>query len=172
MEDTKKMRPSKSTKQSACNSETEAAYTGLAWVYTRSSVYILWLPVECFNGIPECGNECVPESCTLSRTLFLMIFYFVQFQCVSFSLFYLILLHFISFYFIIIPYMPVYFLRRDRRDGSEWGWRWGEGLGGEAIILILCEKEIFSIKEVFRVPGTALKNLRSLRVSGLLPSPG
>lgn len=40
--------------------------------------------------------------------------------------------------------MPVYFLRRDRRDGSEWEWRWGEGIGGEAIILILREKNIFN----------------------------
>lgn len=37
--------------------------------------------------------------------------------------------------------MPVYFLRRDSRDGSGWEWRWREGQN------ILCQKNLFLIKE-------------------------
>lgn len=39
-------------------SETEAAWTGLAWVCSRSSVYALPL-AQCFCGTPNRGSECI-----------------------------------------------------------------------------------------------------------------
>lgn len=37
--------------------ETEVGGIGPAQVCTRFSTHILWLPVECFHGIPKCVNE-------------------------------------------------------------------------------------------------------------------
>lgn len=67
VEGTKKTRPSKTTKQSPYElTEAEAGSTRLSWVCTRSSVQILYLPIECFYGIPDCAKECVSDYCAFS----------------------------------------------------------------------------------------------------------
>jgi hypothetical protein len=51
IEETKKTRPFISTDQRSYEfAETEAASTGPAWVWTRSSAYILQFTVKCFYG--------------------------------------------------------------------------------------------------------------------------
>lgn len=51
--------------------ETEAACTWPIWVCTRSSVHVLWLPVQCCAGIPETENQWVSAFWAFSWALFL-----------------------------------------------------------------------------------------------------
>lgn len=74
MDATRRIRPSKSTEQDSYEfTETGVACTGPAQVCGRSSVYISWLLVECFHGIPERVNEWDSDSWALSSALFLFV---------------------------------------------------------------------------------------------------
>lgn len=102
-------------------------------VSTRSSVYILRLPVGCFYGIPECANKQVSDFCASSWALFLL-----------FILSNSNVLVFVLGHFIIISEKPVRVRKgmvlHSRGSGEEL--RGGER--GEAVIRIYyCEKEIY-----------------------------
>lgn len=57
MEDTKKTWPMELTKRGSHGlTETEMASTGPSWIYTRSSVYIVWLLTWCSGRIPNSGG--------------------------------------------------------------------------------------------------------------------
>ena len=66
--------------------DTEAEYTGSSQVCTGSSDFMLWLPVWCFYGSPECVNEMVSDSYAFSWTVFLLLVCLVQHQCGSLCL--------------------------------------------------------------------------------------
>jgi hypothetical protein len=73
--------------------ETAAVCTWPAQFCMRSSVYILWLLVECHFGIPECVDKWVFNSSPFSWALFLLLICLVQLQ----YLFYLLIFYFVIF---------------------------------------------------------------------------
>lgn len=70
--------------------ESEVEFTGPAQVYTMSSACLFWLPVQCFNGIPEDLNKW-PGSCFSPPLALLLLVCLVQICCDSFCLLYYIL---------------------------------------------------------------------------------
>lgn len=88
--------------------ETEAACTGCACVYTRPFAYILWLLVWCIYGIPDHVSEWVSVSSVLFWSPFFLIILSNSDVLVSFC--------FIIFHFSTIPQQPVSFLIGDRME--------------------------------------------------------
>lgn len=100
-------RPSNSTKQSSFElTETKASKIGPTGVYSRSSVYMLWLSMYCIYGIPECVKEWISNSCAFSKVHPFLLNCLAQFQ---FNSFYFILLHFTLLCFVIMFKKPVIF---------------------------------------------------------------
>lgn len=116
-------------------------------------VYILWLLVLCFSGIPVCATVYGFASLWF-LVLFLWLFFFLvsgfilfQSVCFCFPLLYLILLLFLD---------DAYLLSKERQTGCGVGWegKWGgagKTRGGEVIIRLYCmaKKTIFNKRKCF-----------------------
>lgn len=82
MEDTRRIRPSELTKQGTYDlKEIQAANTGLTWVCTRSSAYILYLITQLLYVTPDCENKYV----SALRTLFLLWVAVFSFDMIAFA---------------------------------------------------------------------------------------
>ena len=114
------------------------------------SVYILWLPILSFYGIPECMNMCVSVSTSISCAFLLALFLVCLFCRIPICLFliYLILLLFVRFLFVFYG---------ETKKGVD-----PDGRGGRKELgrcrgkpnlnqNILHEKNLFSIKEKKKV---------------------
>lgn len=132
--------------------------------------HILWLPVQCFYGIPKYVNKWVSASQVSSWGLFLL--FALSYSDVLLSIFH------IRFHFTIILQKPVCFLTKDQIGVDPHGRRGGDKMelgridGGGIVIRIYCiTKNLFSINGKINKTNTSLAIFGLLLAHYLFPTP-